>query len=95
MPRMRQLDSYFKAKLKEAEKLCIRCGACCGAYDGDPCSHLKKDNKDGFVCEIYPKRLGSRLTVKGDEFDCVLIEEILKTSWEGDWRCSYKKPRPF
>jgi hypothetical protein len=95
MSQMRRLEDYFEAKRKEVDKLCTRCGACCGAYDGDPCLHLKKGEKGAFFCEIYPQRLGTRRTVKGEEFDCVLIEEILKTSWEGDWRCAYKKSRPF
>ena len=92
---MCELEGYFKAKQREAEDLCVRCGACCGAYDGDPCRHLKKDAQGAFFCEIYSRRLGTRRTLKGEKFDCVLIEKILTTSWEGDWRCAYKKQRPF
>lgn len=86
-------SSYLKQKEKEYEDLCIRCGACCGAYDGDPCSHLKKDKEGKYFCEIYEKRLGRRKTVSGKVFECVLIREILDSSWPGDSLCIYKKLR--
>ncbi|MFC1514592.1 hypothetical protein ACFL5X_01655 [Candidatus Omnitrophota bacterium] len=76
---------------KQLERLCIRCGACCGAYDGDPCLYLKKHKKGYYHCEIYATRLGTRITVSGEDFDCVPIARILKSSWIGDWRCSYKR----
>ena len=85
------LQRYLKSKEQGFEDICLRCGACCGAYDGDPCLHLKKDKKGKYYCDIYPNRLGDRKTVSGEEFECVPIKEILNTSWDGDWRCAYKK----
>lgn len=81
---------YLEEKDKEWENLCRRCGGCCGAYD-DPCLHLKKNKKGKFDCEIYPERFGLRKSVKGEEFNCVLVKEIIKTHWKKDYLCVYKK----
>jgi len=81
---------YLENKEKEWENLCIRCGACCGAYD-DPCQHLKKDSKGKYYCEIYSQRLGVRKTVSGELFQCVMINEIIDTYWKNDYLCVYKK----
>ncbi|MBU2043944.1 MAG: hypothetical protein KJ977_04890 [Candidatus Omnitrophica bacterium] len=75
---------------KKWEGLCRRCGGCCGAYD-DPCQHLKGDAKSGFYCTIYPQRFGLKKTVNGEEFDCVLVKEILHTYWKNDHICAYKQ----
>ncbi len=75
---------------KQWEALCHRCGGCCGAYD-DPCIHLKGDQANGFCCEIYSRRFGPRKTVSGEEFDCVLVKEILNTYWKNDQACAYKQ----
>lgn len=87
------LDRYFQQKKREFEGLCCRCGACCGAYDGDPCEHLKKDPLGKYFCDIYEKRLGMRKTVSGEEFQCVKITEILNEKWPGDENCGYKRRR--
>ncbi len=76
---------------KEFEDICVRCGACCGAYDGDPCEHLRQDKNGNYFCEIYDHRKGSHHTIMGLEMDCVSIVTKLKTSWIGDKFCSYKK----
>lgn len=88
--RSKELESYFMSKEKEFEALCIRCGSCCGAYDGDPCLHLKKDKDNKYYCRIYPQRFGERKTISGDDFECVPIREILNDSWIGDYLCAYK-----
>ncbi len=85
------LNDYFSHKHNEFEKLCNRCGACCGSYDGDPCTHLRKDKNGKYYCNIYPDRLGKRKTVSGEEFECVPISEIIEESWAQDYRCTYKK----
>ena len=82
--------SCLENKEREWEKLCLRCGGCCGAYD-DPCLRLKKDKKNRFYCEIYSDRFGTRKTVKGEEFNCVPVKEILNTHWKNDHLCIYKK----
>ncbi|MFH1505015.1 MAG: hypothetical protein ABIH08_06500 [Candidatus Omnitrophota bacterium] len=84
------LTKYFKDKNKEWESLCIRCGGCCGAYD-DPCEHLKKEKTGKFYCKIYTQRFGEHISVKGEKFDCVPVQEILKTHWKKDYLCVYKK----
>ena len=75
---------------QEFEDICIRCGARCGAYDGDPCEHLRQDRNGQYYCEIYHTRKGTHYTVMGLEMDCVSIITKLKTSWIGDKYCSYK-----
>ena len=85
------LNNYFLNKEKEYEQLCNRCGACCGAYDGDPCVHLKKDNKGRYYCAVYPNRLGDQKTVSGEDFECVPISEIINNSWPGGHLCAYKR----
>ena len=75
----------------EFEAICNRCGACCGAYNGDPCEELRRDTEGSYYCAVYEDRLGPHLTVKGVEMDCVSIVEKLKYSWEGDEKCAYKK----
>ena len=82
--------NYFKQKESEWESLCINCGGCCGAYD-DPCVHLKKNNSGKSYCEIYEKRFGLKKSINGEEFNCVMIKEILHTHWKNDHLCSYKK----
>ncbi len=85
-----ELQQYFQDKEKEWEDICIRCGACCGAYE-DPCKHLKKDKEGRYYCEIYPYRFGLRETVSGEKFYCVPIKEILHKWWPGSHLCAYKK----
>jgi len=80
----------LRLKEKEWEELCACCGGCCGAYD-DPCQHLKEDERGKFHCEIYDQRFGSRRTVRGEEFDCVLVKKILHTYWKKDYLCAYKQ----
>jgi len=87
---MDKLNKYLEEKEKDWESICLRCGACCGAYD-DPCEHLKKDNQGLYYCDIYANRLGKRKTVSGDVFWCVPVKEILHTWWPGCHLCSYKK----
>lgn len=77
-------------KQQEWEDLCRRCGGCCGAYD-DPCLHLKEDCKGEFYCAIYNRRFGSQKTRAGEEFDCVLVKQILHTYWPKDHLCAYKQ----
>ena len=81
---------YFTMKKSEWENLCIRCGACCGAYD-DPCEHLVEIEKDKFFCHIYNERFGDRKTVSGDEFECVPVKEIIHVHWKKDYLCACKK----
>jgi len=85
------LEGYFKNKEEELGNLCLRCGACCGAYDGDPCRHLKKDESDKYYCEIYNSRFGLKKTVKGNSFHCVPVKEILNDSWFRSVKCPYKE----
>ncbi len=72
------------------ESLCGRCGACCGAYDGDPCEHLRQDEGKKYYCSIYATRFGMHKTISGKDIRCVPIRDILNSSWPGDHCCGYK-----
>jgi hypothetical protein len=76
----------------EHESLCRRCGACCGAYDGDPCVNLEKTADNRYFCKVYNARLGLQKTVSGKSFTCVLIRENLKKSPLPFPRCPYNVP---
>ncbi|MBN2483428.1 MAG: hypothetical protein JXD21_04425 [Candidatus Omnitrophica bacterium] len=89
MDTQEKYTQYLEKKEQEWENRCIRCGACCGAYE-DPCEHLRKDEQ-GYYCPIYKDRFGLRKTVNGEEFYCVPVKEILSESWPGSYRCAYKK----
>ena len=75
------------------EDICVRCGACCGAYDGDPCEHLKKNGDGTYYCEDYENRLGTHYTIHKVKIECVSIKKKLQLdeSWIGDELCAYKK----
>jgi hypothetical protein len=77
---------------KEYESFCRRCGACCGAYDGDPCANLEKAADSRYFCKVYNARLGPQKTVSGKSFTCVLIRENLKKSPLPFPRCPYNVP---
>ncbi len=76
---------------KRWESLCGRCGACCGAAEGDPCEHLEKLDNGRYSCTIYSNRFGLHKTRGGKPFLCVSIRDILHKSWPGDSCCGYKK----
>jgi len=86
----KELVEYFKAKERDWESLCIRCGGCCGAFD-DPCTHLRKDENNKYFCPIYNNRFGEQVTVKGEKFTCVNIERILYARWKNDHLCPYRR----
>jgi hypothetical protein len=90
---MDHLAEHLKSREDAHEAVCVRCGACCGAYDGDPCAHLHKDKDGLFYCDSYEDRLGAQKTVSGERFNCVRIVDILRYSWKGDHLCAYKKKR--
>jgi len=78
-------------QLIEYEARCTRCGACCGAFDGDPCEHLAKLKSGYYKCRVYKNRFGDHKTIKGDLMECVPIREILHINWPGGHLCAYKK----
>ena len=82
-------QEYLRKKEEERETFCLRCGACCGAFE-DPCRHLKKGNDEKYHCEIYAERLGERESVSGKKFKCVHISQMLSHSWFNDRLCVYK-----
>ena len=76
---------------EEFETICSRCGACCGAYDNDPCSHLKKSGNNQYYCDIYENRFGFHRTVNGNRIKCIPIKKKLNQGpWIGDGLCAYK-----
>lgn len=79
-------------KSLEHEALCKRCGACCGATEGDLCEHLKKDPAEGYFCDIYEGRFGLRKTISGEPILCVPIRNVLHKTWrKGVSGCAYIK----
>jgi len=84
-------EERLKAQRQEYESLCLRCGACCGAFEVDSCSHLEQDESRKYLCDIYENRLGIQKTKGGRDFMCVPIRSILFKHWLGSWRCAYKK----
>ena len=65
-----------KEEHEKYEALCRRCGACCGAYDGDPCVHLVKCDNGKYSCSVYETRIGMRKTLSGKNFACVPIRDL-------------------
>lgn len=63
-----------------APQKCSRCGVCCGATDGHPCEHLRRNPDDTFTCEIYEHRLGPHRTVDGIPFECVPIQRVIESN---------------
>jgi uncharacterized cysteine cluster protein YcgN (CxxCxxCC family) len=76
---MQSIDylNYLASREKEHENRCFQCGRCCGAMD-DPCLHLEKTGNLTYRCRIYDNRFGLRKTLKGREFTCVPIKELIK-----------------
>lgn len=78
---------YFKKQdelLSRYEAICVRCGACCGMTDGDPCASLQNGGDGTYHCKAYATRLGPQKTVSGKSFTCVPIRDVLK----------YESPHP-
>ena len=86
-----QYQQLQDRQLQEWEARCGRCGACCGAFDGDPCEHLRGNKPGEYFCSIYDHRFGMHKTVSGKDIRCVPIRIILNSSWPGDACCGYKK----
>ncbi len=76
------------------EMTCKRCGACCGADDGDPCEHLKSfrsiNNDLKYYCSIYSRRSGIHKTINGTVISCVPIRAKRFETWPGRENCGYK-----
>lgn len=70
------------------EAKCRRCGVCCGSAGDDPCARLRREADGTHICTDYDHRLGVQKTVKGNEFHCVEIRDVIK---EGVWHegCGY------
>ncbi len=75
-------EALYREKQKEREArheaLCLRCGACCGLFDNDPCRHLEKKEDGTYFCGVYDNRFGNRYTVSGKLFHCVPIGDFLR-----------------
>ena len=89
-PQEEKYRAYLAEKEQEWETLCLRCGACCGAYE-DPCRELKKGTDGKYFCGIYSRRYGARQTVGGKKFRCMPLRDIIHMSWDHDQLCAYKK----
>ncbi len=87
---LKAYEAWQQKQHEQWEAKCGRCGACCGAFDGDPCEHLRKGDQ-GYFCQIYDTRFGLHKTVSGKDINCVPIRKILHSKWPGDECCRYKK----
>ncbi|MFH2024672.1 MAG: hypothetical protein ABIK30_02450 [bacterium] len=76
---------------QEFEDICIRCGACCGSFDGDSCENLRGDNEGTYTCDIYEERIGIHRTLTGRVMECVPNMDKLSEDWIGDHLCAYKR----
>ncbi|MBU1870216.1 MAG: hypothetical protein KJ818_07090 [Candidatus Omnitrophica bacterium] len=71
--------NYSQKQKEEQDKyeaLCRRCGACCGANDGDPCLNLDKGQDGKYYCKVYDHRVGLQKTKSGKVFACVPIRDL-------------------
>jgi len=93
MSQTKRVKKYFANFTKqEFEDICGRCGACCGAYDNDPCIHLKKGEDCKYYCDIYEHRFGFHETVNGNRIKCIpIIKKLGQGPWLGDGLCTYKQ----
>jgi len=82
-------DEDQKRRHLEYEALCKRCGACCGAKEGNPCEHLRKEDNGLYLCDIYEGRFGLRKTTSGEPVLCVPMRDMLHQSWWGRSECAY------
>jgi len=83
-------QDHLAEKERQWENQCLRCGACCGAYE-DPCRNLKKSPDGEYSCGVYSRRYGAHETVKGKKFRCMPIRDIIHMAWDHDQLCAYKK----
>jgi uncharacterized cysteine cluster protein YcgN (CxxCxxCC family) len=88
---MEEYQKKLEEKEKEWEALCLRCGACCGAFD-DPCQNLRWAGGKSY-CAVYERRFGTQKAVSGESFNCVHITKLLDKPWKGDEKCAYKQRR--
>ncbi len=91
LPDLRRYEALQIQEEAVWESKCTRCGACCGALEGDPCENLLFLPNGKYACKIYENRYGLRKTISGKEFHCVPIRAILSIHWPGDSCCGYKK----
>lgn len=83
-------ERYQRQSIIDWERVCLNCGACCGAFEKDPCQHLNK-GKENYYCDIYENRFGEQRTITGKKFTCVPIRDILHKDWSGKKACGYIK----
>ena len=69
--------AYQEEKFRRYESICKRCGACCGAIDGDPCKNLGRDSNGRYYCKVYENRFGPQQTISGKWFNCTPIREVI------------------
>jgi len=82
---------YQEEQFLAYEKICRRCGVCCGSEDGDSCANLAKDNDGKFYCKEYEIRFSKEQhTLSGKTFHCVPIREIVANCGARPG-CAYEK----
>ena len=81
-------DNMQGERFVQYETSCVRCGQCCGAYDGDPCENLLLDIQGKYSCKVYERRSGLQKTLSGKSFNCVPIREPVRLELPYS-RCPY------
>jgi hypothetical protein len=87
-PVFRKKKRWFPPSEFYKMSLCLRCGVCCGATDGHPCTELARQPDGHWHCRTYGNRLGRHLTVTRQEFECSPIKTVIET-YGGYACCSY------
>lgn len=72
-----EFQLHQKEQFEEYEAICKHCGACCGAYDGDPCANLIRHVDGKYLCSDYENRFRQQITVSGKKFHCIPIREVI------------------
>lgn len=81
---------YQEEQFERYESICARCGACCGAEDGDQCVNLAKAEDGKYFCKVYENRLGPQRTISGKSFHCIPIREVIMNTGDRS-NCAYRR----
>lgn len=81
---------YKEEQFEFYESICRRCGACCGAEDGDPCASLVKNGDGTYFCNVYENRIGEQKTISGKTFHCIPIRDVIMNNGARPG-CAYRR----
>lgn len=87
---MTEYNLYQEEQFRDYESICRRCGACCGAEDGDPCVNLVENGDGTYFCKVYENRFGEQKTISGKIFHCIPIDDVIRNGG-GRPNCAYRR----